>query len=81
MNYPTTVKKAFHRVRFQVHDAWQNLRLLKRHIICLVRSIDEIAEQVNRSRRLVQEIAVAEKTAYSSAAGENRTDYPRGGLQ
>lgn len=80
MNYPITVKKVFHRVRFQVNDAWQNLRLLKRHIVCLVRSIDEIADQVNRSRRLVQEIAVMEKNSHSPATDKGRTEYPAGGL-
>lgn len=60
MNYPIKVKKAFTRVRYQVHDAWQNLRILKRHISCLVRSIDDVGSGVSRSRQLLQGIAVRE---------------------
>lgn len=66
MNYPIKVKKAFNRVRYQVHDAWQNLRLLKRSISCLVRSIEEVAIGVNRSRQLLQGIATPRP---ESAAG------------
>jgi hypothetical protein len=60
MNYPIKVKKAFTRVRYQVQDAWQNLRILRRHITCLVRSIDDVGSRVNRSRQLLQDIALSE---------------------
>ncbi|GAB4424970.1 MAG: hypothetical protein OHK0011_05890 [Turneriella sp.] len=60
MNYPIKVKKAFNRVRYQVHDAWQNLRLLKRNISYLVRSIDDVGNRVHRSRQLLQGIALPE---------------------
>lgn len=57
MNYPVKIKKAFTRIRYQAHDVWQNLRVLKRNITCLVRSIDDVASGVNRSRQLLQSIA------------------------
>lgn len=84
MNYPIKVRKAFTRVRYQVNDAWQNLRNLKRNISCLVRSIDDVGNGVNRSRRLLQQIqlprpaatddgvAVAQQATESYSAGALR---------
>ncbi|MFZ5628988.1 MAG: hypothetical protein ACOY5B_07650 [Spirochaetota bacterium] len=78
MNYPIKVKKAFNRVRYQVHDAWQNLRLLKRNISCLVRSIDDVGNRVNRSRQLLQGIALREGCAshVEAETGVHGGGYP-----
>ncbi|MBL8034198.1 MAG: hypothetical protein JNJ69_10885 [Leptospiraceae bacterium] len=54
MNYPVKVKKVFNRIRYQAHDVWQNLRLLKKNITCLVRNIDDMGMCVMRSRQIVQ---------------------------
>lgn len=56
MNYPVKVKSAFTKIRYQMHDAWENLRALKRSISCLVRSIDDVADRVSRSRQLLHGI-------------------------
>ncbi|MBV6494386.1 MAG: hypothetical protein LDLANPLL_02419 [Turneriella sp.] len=56
MNYPTQVKKAFTKLRFSAADIWQNLRVLKKEIQCLVRNIDNVGACVVRNRRLLQSI-------------------------
>lgn len=66
MNYPIKVKRVFYQVRYQVQDAWQNLRILKRHIHCLVRSIDDVANRVNRSRKLLQGVAAPQHAGGSA---------------
>lgn len=56
MNYPIKVKKVFTRIRYQAQDVWQNLKVLKKNITCLVRNIDDIGMSVMRSRQLLQGI-------------------------
>ncbi len=56
MNYPIKVKKAFTRIRYQAQDVWQNLKVLKKNISCLVRNIDDVGICVMRSRQLLQGI-------------------------
>ncbi len=84
MNYPIKVRKAFTRVRYQVQDAWQNLRILKRHISCLVRSIDDVANRVNRSRQLLQGIAApqhAEPVAGTAGGEQLHEGYTTGAFR
>lgn len=56
MNYPIKVKKVFTRIRYQAQDVWQNLKVLKKNISCLVRNIDDVGMSVMRSRQLLQGI-------------------------
>ena len=77
MNYPVKVKKAFNRIRYQVQDVWQNLRLLKRNITMLVRNIDDVGDRVHRSRQLLQGIACdAAYGARASGQAGGREQHP-----
>jgi len=59
VQYPTTVKKAFHRIRYKATDAWQNLKQLRREIHCVLRHIDAVGSHVVRSRELLQRSALS----------------------
>ncbi len=81
MNYPIKVRKAFTRMRYQVHDAWQNLRILKRHISSLVRTIDDIGSRVNRSRQLLQGIALRQGGQCAAGTAQTEGSVHGGGYQ
>ena len=50
MNYPVKIKKVYSYVKYQAHDAWQNLKELKKDLLVLNRKIDSLGEGLGKAR-------------------------------